>query len=93
MAGKKRLGQSEVTEGYIVTSPFRDRNDFNKSYEIGEDVSHLEEEILNSLVSRGLVDAPKEDAKAKADAAKAQEEADKLKAEEDAKAKADAETK
>lgn len=86
MAKKKESAESEV---FTVVQEFRDRNNFDKVHYVGSDVSDLEESVLESLVARGLVEAPsKEDAKAKAAAEKAQADADKKQAEEDAKAKA-----
>ena len=91
MAGKKK--ENVEPDGFIVVEEFRDRENFNTIHSVGSDVSHLDQSILDSLVSRGLVEAPsKEDAKAKAAAEKAQADADKKKEEEDAKAKAAAET-
>ncbi|WP_138481547.1 hypothetical protein [Dyadobacter bucti] len=91
----------EVSSGYLVLSPFRDRDNFEKAYEEGDDVSHFDEALLESLVSRGLIEAPKKTVKpkseptddaAKAAAEKAAQEADaaaKLKAEQEAKAAAE----
>lgn len=87
--------QTKVEGSYLVASPFRDINNFSKFYEVGDDVSHFSEERLLRLVELGYVEAPKEDAKAKAAAEKAAKEAEaaaqKAKEEEDAKAKAAAE--
>ncbi|WP_159467944.1 hypothetical protein [Dyadobacter sp. 3J3] len=71
MAGKKK----DVVEnqGFIVKDEFRDRTDFNKIHYVGSDVSHLEKSVLESLVSRGLVEPPlKTEIKAKADSDKEQ---------------------
>lgn len=57
MSKKKK----ETSEEYIVQSPFRDVNDFSISYEAGDDVSHLEQERLDELISKGLVKGPGEE--------------------------------
>ncbi|MDQ6482226.1 hypothetical protein [Dyadobacter sp. LHD-138] len=84
------MAKKKETEGYKVTSEFRDRNNFNKIHAVGDDVSHLEDTILDSLLSRGLIEAPKDETKAKVasekEAAKVQAELE-AKADEDKKAK------
>lgn len=42
--------------GHFVAAPFRDRDDFTKEYNIGDDVSHLGEGRLEDLISKGLVE-------------------------------------
>jgi len=44
----------DKTAGYFVTSPFRDKSDFSKLYNIGDDVSHFDAERLENLVKNGL---------------------------------------
>ena len=51
MGAKKK----EDGAGYVVASPFRDKNDFNLAYNIGDDVSHLDEARLAELIGKGLV--------------------------------------
>lgn len=47
---------SEEQEGsYIVVSPFRDKDNFDKKYEVKEDVSHFDKDRLNELVKGGHV--------------------------------------
>jgi hypothetical protein len=76
------MAKEKSKSGYVVVSGFNDINDFGKVWREGDDVSHFDDARLDSLVERKLVQAPKEDAKAKAAAEK--EAADKAKA--DAKA-------
>jgi len=54
MAGKKKVNQ-ESAGGFVVVSPFRDINDFNKVYGVGEDVSHFDKDRLLSLIEKKLV--------------------------------------
>jgi hypothetical protein len=46
-----------VIAGHIVTSEFRDKDDFTKTYHVGEDVSHFDDERKADLVSKGLAQA------------------------------------
>lgn len=39
-----------------VIEKFRDRNDYNTVYEVGEDVSHLPKDVLQSLLNRGHIE-------------------------------------
>lgn len=41
---------------HTVKVPFADRHNFNKKYEVGEDVSHFDKERLSFLVSEGLAE-------------------------------------
>jgi len=82
-------GKENQKSGYLVVSGFNDISDFGKRWHEGDDVSHFDDDRLESLIKRKLVQATKEDAKAKAAAEK--EAAEKAKA--DAKAQADAEKK
>lgn len=41
---------------YKAKSSFRDRNDFTKEYKQGDDVSHLDSSILESLLERELIE-------------------------------------
>lgn len=41
---------------FIVVSPFRDRDDFNKEHKVGDDVSDLDQDRLEDLISKGLVE-------------------------------------
>ena len=43
-------------KAFIVLSEFRDKNDFSKIYSVGQDVSHLDSKVLQSLVERNLVE-------------------------------------
>jgi hypothetical protein len=40
---------------HIVSTEFRDKDNFDTRYEIGDDVSHFDEVRLADLVERGLV--------------------------------------
>src|SRR5690606_19881999 len=40
---------------YIVASPFADRDNFGKTWNEGDDVSHFDEGRLKSCIDRGLV--------------------------------------
>jgi putative ubiquitin-RnfH superfamily antitoxin RatB of RatAB toxin-antitoxin module len=71
-------GKENQKSGYVVVSGFNDISDFGKRWHEGDDVSHFDDDRLESLITRKLVQAPKEDAKAKAAAEK--EAADKAKA-------------
>ncbi|MBO9660063.1 MAG: hypothetical protein J7527_14680 [Chitinophagaceae bacterium] len=60
MAKGKTGGKSGSTPpsksgGSIVLVDFRDKKDFSILYEVGQDVSHLSEERLEDLRSKGLV--------------------------------------
>lgn len=60
---EKGFTKDEVAEiieadgkAFIVLSEFRDKNDFSKIYSVGQDVSHLDSKVLQSLVERNLVE-------------------------------------
>lgn len=53
MAKKKADVQPDGS--YRVVQKFRDKDDYSKSYEIGDDVSHFDDERIEDLVSRGLI--------------------------------------
>jgi hypothetical protein len=44
-------------KGHVVLTQFRDKNNWEKLYEVGEDVSHLDDERKADLVNRGLIEA------------------------------------
>jgi hypothetical protein len=46
-------GTAEVS--YTVIQPFRDINNFDKLYELDEEVSHLDADRLQTLVEKGLI--------------------------------------
>lgn len=50
--GKPDKGKSAK---YIVASPFADRDNFGKTWNEGDDVSHFDEARLKSCTERGLV--------------------------------------
>lgn len=53
MAGKKK---EEISgNGYLVITEFRDKNDWNILYSVGQDVSDLDDERLLELIEKGLV--------------------------------------
>jgi hypothetical protein len=54
MAKKKSEGQPGSV--YLVAQRFVDKDNFSKAYEVGEDVSHLDETRLEDLISKGLVE-------------------------------------
>lgn len=41
--------------GHTVKTEFRDKDNFDTIYKVGDDVSHFDEDRLADLVSRGLV--------------------------------------
>jgi len=43
-----------IKKDYVVVTAFRSLNDFNKSYNPGDDVSHLDEARLKDLIGLGL---------------------------------------
>lgn len=43
------------TPVYTVKKQFRDKNDFNKLYQVGEDVTNLDAKRLETLINKGLV--------------------------------------
>lgn len=49
--------KSKIATGpiYVVVSPFRDKDNFDKLYKPGEDVSHFDKDRLESLVKSSLV--------------------------------------
>ncbi|RZM22430.1 MAG: hypothetical protein EOO88_29480 [Pedobacter sp.] len=49
---KKKEGEGE---GYVVASPFRDKDNFDLAYEVGQDVSHFDQARIDELVEKGLV--------------------------------------
>jgi hypothetical protein len=57
MAKKKEEGGS-----YKVVAPFRDKANWDLSYEVGQDVSDLGEERLLELIEKGLVSEGLEEA-------------------------------
>ncbi len=44
-------------DGYTVVSEFRDKDKWEKLYQVGDDVSHFDEDRLANLVERKLVEA------------------------------------
>lgn len=50
-----KTNDKATKSGFIVKSEFRDKDDFNLIYEVGQDVSHLDAERLESLVALGLI--------------------------------------
>lgn len=51
--GNKSKGKQGT---YIVVTPFRDKDNFNKEWDAGNDVSHFDAERLKMLVDKKLVD-------------------------------------
>lgn len=45
----------ESKSKYTVVSPFADKDNFSKTWEVGDDVSHFDEARLADCVNRGLV--------------------------------------
>lgn len=41
---------------YIVVNPFRDKDNFLKRYDVGDDVSHFDKKRLATLESLGLIE-------------------------------------
>ena len=41
--------------GYVVAQPFRDKSNWDISFEVGQDVSDLPQDRLDELVEKGLV--------------------------------------
>lgn len=41
---------------YLVSAPFRDINDFNKKWKVGDDVSGFDRKRLSELLQNGLVE-------------------------------------
>lgn len=41
---------------HVVKVPFADKNNFNKKFEVGENVSHFDKDRLAYLVSEGLAE-------------------------------------
>lgn len=54
----------KASKGHTVLSSFRDRDNWDKEYNPGDDVSHFDKERLETLVKNGLVQAPKGSTKA-----------------------------
>jgi len=51
---EKPKGKSE--KNFVVVSPFRDASDFNKTWSIGQDVSHFTKERLEKCINLKLVE-------------------------------------
>ena len=49
-------GNKGAEKKHIVTSPFRDKSDFTKAYNVGDEVSHFDAERLAHLVTNKLVE-------------------------------------
>lgn len=47
--------KKEDGAGYKVVAPFRDKDNWDISYEVGQDVSDLSQDRLDHLVEKGLV--------------------------------------
>lgn len=45
----------EKQKRHIVSAKFRDQSDFNKKWEIGQDVSHFDKKRLEKLIELNLV--------------------------------------
>lgn len=44
---------------YIVTTEFRDRNDFNKIHKVNDDFISTDAELIGSLIERNLIEKAK----------------------------------
>jgi hypothetical protein len=40
---------------YVVAQQFRDKNDFSKTYEVGEDANDFDEDRIADLLEKGLI--------------------------------------
>lgn len=49
--------EQPAPKGYAVKVEFRDKDNFDKRYELGDDVSHFDEARIVDLVERGLIEA------------------------------------
>ncbi len=53
---KKEKEQEEIVPSFVVLQQFRDADDFNKIYSVGQDVSDtFDKERMDSLIAKGLV--------------------------------------
>lgn len=55
VAGPKDAKTDKKAKKFEVVSPFRDKDDFSKQYEVGNDVSHFDADRLKDLITRELV--------------------------------------
>lgn len=60
----KQTKETKQGSGFVVVKPFRDRANFELEYQIEDDVNHLDEDVLESLIERGLVELAKAETKA-----------------------------
>jgi hypothetical protein len=61
----KKKTEDQPGTGYLVIQRFMDKGDSSIIYEVGDDVSHLEEDRLSELVSKGLIESGEEPAEDK----------------------------
>lgn len=50
------MAKEKKDSGYFVTSEFRDRDNYDHAYKVGDDVSHFDKDRLNLLVENGYAE-------------------------------------
>ncbi|CAG5072875.1 hypothetical protein DYBT9623_04415 [Dyadobacter sp. CECT 9623] len=50
--------EEQAAAPYSVIKPFRDINNWDLEHKAGDDVSHFDQDRLDSLVERGLIQPP-----------------------------------